>query len=137
LTPDTLEGGCFCGAVRYRVTGDPKWSAHCHCESCRRAAGGPVVTYAGYETGRFAFTAGEPKVYAKVPGTERHFCGTCGSTLTFRSGRWPGEIHILLATLDDPEAVTPECHVHVDEQLGWIHMDDGLPTYTTVGSDSE
>lgn len=102
-----------------------------------RTAGAPVVTYAGYETANFAFTSDDPKVYAKVPGTERHFCETCGSTLTYRSGRWPGEIHILLTTLDDPEAVTPECHVHVDEQLSWIHLDDDLPTYTTVGSDND
>ncbi|RYE54172.1 MAG: GFA family protein, partial [Hyphomicrobiales bacterium] len=30
-----LSGGCFCGAVRYTVTGDVFNSTLCHCIDCR------------------------------------------------------------------------------------------------------
>ena len=40
-----LEGGCLCGAVRYRISGSPLSSVNCHCESCRRASGAPAVAW--------------------------------------------------------------------------------------------
>src|SRR5262249_18704185 len=46
----TMTGGCSCGAVRYSAAGAPKWASHCHCRDCRRAAGAPYVTYAGFAT---------------------------------------------------------------------------------------
>ena len=45
---DTHAGGCMCGAVRYQVSGKPFWVGHCHCKSCRRHSGAPVVTFAGF-----------------------------------------------------------------------------------------
>ena len=45
-----MEGGCGCGAVRYSVTGPPKWASHCHCRDCRRTAGAAYVTYIGLDT---------------------------------------------------------------------------------------
>nr|NIV31130.1 GFA family protein [Anaerolineae bacterium] len=47
--------------------------------------------------------------------------------LTYESERWPGEVHIFVATLDDPEALRPQVHVNVAEKLAWISLDDGLP----------
>jgi len=128
------EGGCLCGSVRYRVDGAPKWAAHCHCTSCRRATGAPFVTYAGFATAAFAFTAGQPAAHASSPGVARRFCPHCGTPLTYESARWPDEVHILVGTLDDPESVTPQGHVYTSEQLAWVHLDDGLPTFgTTAG----
>jgi hypothetical protein len=127
-TPDqvTLSGRCFCGDVRYRVTGAPIWVAHCHCESCRRANSAAFVTYAGFPRDRFQITAGEPGRYSSIPGVERRFCRRCGSQLTYEGARWPTETHIMLCSLDDPGALQPTVHVHTDEQLAWVHLDDGL-----------
>jgi hypothetical protein len=123
----TREGRCLCGAVRYRVTGEPIWTAHCHCQSCRRATSAAFATYAGFSRDRFEILAGEPAVYRSSPGVERRFCRDCGSPLTYEGERWPDQTHILVCSLQDPVGVQPTAHVHTDEQLAWLHLADGLP----------
>lgn len=130
------EGGCLCGAVRYRVRGAPLWVAHCHCRSCRRATASAMATYAGYAEDSFVVETGDPARYSSSPGVTRSFCGRCGSPLTYASERWPGEIHIFVCTLDEPEALTPRAHVHVAERLSWLHTNDGLPEFQTTSGDT-
>lgn len=125
-------GGCLCGAVRYRVRGAPLWVAHCHCQSCRRATASVMATYAGYAGDRFAVERGEPARFSSSLGVTRSFCGQCGSPLTYESERWPGEVHIFLCTLDEPESLAPQAHVHVAERLSWLHTNDGLPEFQTT-----
>ena len=43
-----FQGGCLCGAVRYETRGESFSVAHCHCHSCRKHNGGPLVTLAGF-----------------------------------------------------------------------------------------
>src|SRR6185503_6909117 len=33
------EGGCQCGAIRYRLTGEPVFLTICHCGECKRQSG--------------------------------------------------------------------------------------------------
>ena len=123
------EGGCLCGAVRYKALGTPRWVPHCHCRSCRRATGAALATYAGYERRDFAYTAGAPTVFRSSPGVTRSFCERCGTPLSYESSRWPGEVHVFVCTFDTPEGFTPEAHVFVAEQLPWVHLNDDLPRY--------
>jgi hypothetical protein len=115
-------GRCLCGRVRYRAIGEPLWAAHCHCESCRRATGAPLTTYVGFPAEKFAWTAGEPASFASSPGVLRTFCGRCGTSLTYQGERWPGEMHVLVATLDRPEAITPKREAFAEERLPWLHL---------------
>ena len=117
---------CLCGAVRLRAEGAPKWVAHCHCESCRRQTGAAFATYAGYESGAVTWTRGAPATYASSPGVVRSFCAICGTPLAYVGARWPGEIHLFVATFDDPAGFAPQAHVNTDEQLPWVHLADGL-----------
>ncbi|MEM8536692.1 MAG: GFA family protein, partial [Pseudomonadota bacterium] len=59
----------------------------------------------------------------------RGFCAVCGTPLFYMSTRWPGEVHIYAATLDDPKLYQPTAHVHWAERLGWLHVVDDLPKY--------
>ena len=124
---DTHEGGCLCGAVRYAIQGDFTYSGNCHCRSCQMATGAAFVTYAGFPRQSFGVDRGVVTVTGSSPGVSRCFCPHCGTSLTYESERWPGEVHILLATLDDPGAFRPQMHVNVAEKLPWISLDDGLP----------
>jgi hypothetical protein len=120
---ETLNGGCLCGAVRYRVDGSPLWAAYCHCQSCRRATGAPVTAYAGFRPAQVTFTKGAARHYASSPGVSRGFCGDCGTPLTYEGERWPDELHIHLGTLDTPEAVAPTHQAFARERIAWLKLE--------------
>ncbi len=130
MSDETMhEGGCLCGKLRYRVSGKPRWVAHCHCQSCRRASGGAVVTWAGYTQDTYEVTKGAPLRFDSSPGVRRGFCGDCGSPLTFESQRWAGEVHVTVGTLDEPGDFPPQAHVYAEERLPWLRLDEHLESY--------
>ena len=130
-----FEGGCYCGAVRYRISGLPTWSGHCHCRSCQRALGGAFVTWAKVAASDFAVTQGAIKLCEKVPGIRRGFCGDCGTTLTYAAEMevegqdWSADAWFSAASLDDPAIAEPATHVFVSHQQPWIKLADGLPCF--------
>ena len=132
---DAREGGCLCGAVRYRVRGKPNWVAHCHCRSCRRACGSVVMTWAGYTAETFEVIQGSPKRHDSSHDAWRRFCGDCGTPITYESKRYPGEVHITVGSLDHPEDMPPRGHVFTEEQIPWLHIENGLPRYAKTGGD--
>ena len=69
-----VTGGCLCGDIRFKLSGSPHLAEYCHCDSCRKAAGAPVVAWAGVGLGQFEITVGSPECYASSPGVERTFC---------------------------------------------------------------
>ena len=124
-----LEGGCLCGAVRYRIEGNIPSANLCHCRSCRLATGAPVAGFADLAPGQFAWTRGAPAFYASSPGVRRSFCGTCGTALTYESESLPGEVLVLSATLANPASAPPTAEVFADERIPWLHVH--LPETTT------
>lgn len=100
-----VEGGCYCGGVRYRAEGDPLFKGQCHCRECQYIAGGaPNITMAMPEGG-FTYTAGQPKTFRRSdlqsPVT-REFCAECGTHLASRAPGLPGAVLLKVGTLDDP-----------------------------------
>ena len=125
----STEGGCLCGAVRYRFDGEPLWVAHCHCGSCRRNTGAAFATFVGVRSGEFRYLCGSPQRFESSPGVFRSFCGACGTPLTYEAEKYPGEVHINIGSLDEPGQFRPQAHVFVAEQLGWLELADSLPRY--------
>lgn len=122
------EGGCLCGATRYRVDSDPLSVCHCHCQSCQRASGGAFVPWASFAKRDFHFQATEPIKHNSSEGVIRTFCGRCGTSLTYEQIA-EDSIDITVATLDDPGSLTPTSHIWVSDKLPWITISDGLPQY--------
>ena len=56
-----LEGGCACGAVRYRLTSAPMFVHCCHCLDCQRQTGSAFVLNAMIETDRIELLQGSPE----------------------------------------------------------------------------
>jgi hypothetical protein len=128
-TATTREGGCLCGAVRYRVTGEPQSTTWCHCRMCQRASGAPAVAWGTFPPEAFVFTLGAPAVFRSSPRGERSFCPACGTPLTFRPAAGRRDIDITLASLDDPAALAPDHHIWRMSRIAWFDTADTLPRY--------
>jgi len=123
MTSESIHsGGCMCGAVRFQVRGDPKWTAYCHCHSCRKHTGAPASAYAGFERTRVLFTQGQPSYYESSATVKRGFCAACGSTLTYEGARWPTEIHFHVGAFDLPQDFPPKGQAFVEERIPWLHL---------------
>ncbi|MEO7634852.1 MAG: GFA family protein [Sphingomicrobium sp.] len=118
-------GGCLCGAVRYRVTGDPVAATLCHCSDCRRATGGVSVAWAVFEKTAVALE-GEVREYSSSPGIHWGSCAACGSLITYRRDSRPTHLDITAATLDDPAAVPPTVEIWVGEKCAWEVLNPAL-----------
>lgn len=125
----TLDGGCLCGAVRYRIEGAPHHVAHCHCTMCRRASGAAMVTWATVRADSFKITKGEPRWYKSSDHGRRGFCPNCGGPLLFSSTRYAGWIDVAVGSLDEPEQVQPTNHTYEPSRIPWLAIDDGLPRH--------
>src|SRR5262249_24486706 len=128
----TKRGKCLCGVVSFEFSGAENWRAHCHCESCRRNTSSPFTTWFGVPNEAFSFTRKMPKVYASSPGARRMFCGDCGTPIAFEHDKFPHEIHLYAASLENPKDFQPDFHVYWNERLPWLHWSDGLPKYATT-----
>ncbi len=129
------EGGCLCGAVRYRVDAAPGVVGHCHCTMCRKASGAPVVTWAVFPRTALAFTRGSLSTYRSSARAVRGFCGACGCQITFQYDDRPDRIDVTVGSLDRPDAVTPMRHIWTESQIDWVRMDDGLPRHSGAGEE--
>ncbi len=127
--PETVTGGCLCGAVRYEAS-EPPFDAHyCHCRMCQKASAAPVMAHAFVLKDMFCFTEGEPKYHQSSPIGERGFCAECSTLLLFRPliPEWSGWITIPTVTLDHPENLPPERHHGIESQIAWFNIQDDLP----------
>jgi hypothetical protein len=129
MRADELTGGCLCGAVRYRTALPTSPPTLCHCVSCRRAAGAPVLGLYTVDRDTLAFTQGRPLDYRSSPQVLRGFCAHCGTSLTYWHAGWPAEISLTIASLDHPELAAPADHTWMADALGWDRPADGLPQH--------
>jgi hypothetical protein len=128
MTP-SLDGGCLCGAVRYRITGQPLVGTLCHCRSCRLASGAPSLAWTVVRTGDFRHEGAMPVEFESSPGIFRTFCGSCGTTLTWRSAARPDTIDVTTASLDRPDDIAPAKEIWLEHKLTWEAANPTLPHY--------
>ena len=119
-TAQTKQGRCLCAE---------RWCAHCHCDSCRRNTSSPFTTFFGVPKDAYQFTGKQPSVYRSSPGVRRLFCANCGTPVAYESDRYPREIHFYAASLEQPNDIAPQFHVHCEEKLSWVILGDDLPRY--------
>jgi hypothetical protein len=127
-----LEGGCYCGKVRYVAEGEPMRKGQCHCRECQFITGGAPNMFVVMPSAGFAYTKGAPKQFTRGdlenPVT-REFCPDCGTHLATRP---PGRpvIVVKVGTLDDPKLYGgPQMAIFtIDKQL-FHQIPDGLPAF--------
>ena len=126
----TAEGGCQCGAVRYRIDGEPAHVALCHCADCQASSGAPMVGWLAVTEGQFTQLSGAVSTYVGKTGSERQFCPTCGTGLFFRNAQFlPGIVDIQSVTLDDAADFPPGAQIQCAERLEWMTQLDQMPQF--------
>ena len=122
---DNYTGSCFCGAVRFTVTGSPVAMGYCHCESCRRWSAGPVNAFTLWKPDAVRVTQGAENIgtYHMTGRSHRKWCKTCGGHLFTEHPGW-GVTDVYAAVIP-ALAFRPGVHVNYQETV--LHIKDGLP----------
>ncbi|MGL4962590.1 MAG: GFA family protein [Inquilinus sp.] len=130
---DTLDGGCACGAARYRLLSPPMVVHCCHCCDCQRQTGSAFVLNALIEADRVELLSGEPEPVAVPTDSGKphviHRCPTCRTALwSTYSGRTQIRF-VRVGTLDDPAALPPDVHIFTRSKLPWVVLPEGVPAF--------
>ena len=137
-----LEGGCFCRAIRYRITQPIAQAAACHCRKCQYGSGGGPNYSALAPRDAVEITAGSPALHVSVAdsGGEvvRLFCGACGTPIYSEGANLPWRA-VRVGSLDDPSAMRPALHIWSEAAQPWHHFEAGARVFpqgpnATVGS---
>ncbi|BBC74222.1 aldehyde-activating protein [Altererythrobacter sp. B11] len=128
------EGGCGCGHLRYRVTGEPIMVHNCHCRLCQRQTGSTSVVNAFFEGDRVTVLQGSLSEHEVKTGTGRPHvicrCTACGTAVWSwyaRLGRL--SYGIRAGTLDDPDSVTPDVVIFLESKMPWVAVPAGIPQF--------
>lgn len=129
-----LEGGCACGAVRYRLEAEPYDTGWCHCRICQHVSGSGGMVFTTVPLAAFRIRDGEASIgrFQSTAFGSRTFCVNCGAPLTIHVRHQPGEIDIAVGSLDDPEAVDPGFHLYTSEAPSWAIGRDHLPRHDAL-----
>jgi len=127
-----LEGGCYCGEVRYKAEGEPMMKGQCHCRECQFISGGAPNMFIAMPIAGFSYTKGAPKIFARTDlerPVAREFCGTCGTPLTSRPPGFPAVI-VKVGTLDNPKLFDgPKMAIYTIDKQSFHHIPSGIPTF--------
>ena len=127
----SLEGGCSCGAVRYRLTSAPMIVHCCHCLDCQRQTGSGFVINALIETDRIERLSGEPEPVSMPTDSGRphhiYRCPKCQTAVWSDYGGRPALRFVRVGTLDEPSALSPDVHIFTRSKLPWLRLPDDVP----------
>ena len=128
----TLEGGCSCGAVRYRMTSQPLFVHCCHCRWCQRESGAAFALNALIEADRVVLLQGEPEIVntptASGKGQKIARCPHCRIALWSNyAGAGDTVRFVRVGTLDQPDLLPPDIHIYTASKLPWVTLPPGVP----------
>jgi hypothetical protein len=114
------EGGCLCGAIRYRASGAPLRTSICHCSQCRRETGSALPAFVTWPRDRLEILKGKPAGIRLSTIATREFCRDCGSPLFWRGDTGPN-ITVYLGSLDDAETMPkPSYQLWTERRVHWV-----------------
>jgi hypothetical protein len=126
------EGGCPCGAVRYRLASDPLFVHCCHCLNCQRQTGSAFVINLLIEADRVELlgTAPQPVEVPRDDGSKQRIfrCPSCQVAVFSEYGR-PEVRFVRGGTLDEPRGVQPDVHIFTKSKVGWVTLPDSMPAF--------
>jgi len=131
-----IEGGCYCGALRYEANGEPLFQAQCHCRECQYISGGHPNVGIGMAADGFKYTKGAPKQFTRkdleTPAT-REFCAECGTHILAKGSHTPGMLIIKVGTFDNPALFTgAQMAIFLKDKQGFHHVPEGAAPFQSA-----
>ena len=129
---DRTTGGCLCGAVRYKISGELRGIVNCHCSKCRRFHGS-IGAYTSIKFENLSLTEQRGLKWFKsemdeTPNVHRGFCSECGSSL-FWHPRDQKHIAVAAGSLDDTGDLEVIGHVWTSQISNYFKILDNLPQF--------
>jgi hypothetical protein len=130
----TREARCACGACAIQVKGEPAINGVCHCADCKRRTGSAFGWSAYFPNGNIIATLGAFRTYSVRGGAgaentqERVFCGTCGTTLFWRSHDFEGLTGIAGGCFTEPALPEPAMTIENETRCAWVTLPEGWKT---------
>ena len=128
-----LEGGCYCGALRYQAQGPAVFKGQCHCRECQYISGGHPNAFMGVAEPGFRYIKGSPKKFRRsdlADPVTREFCADCGTHILTKTPRTPGVLILKVGTLDDPDVYGgPQMAIFTADKQAFHHIPEGVPAF--------
>ncbi len=130
----STEGGCTCGALRYRMTSKPMFIHCCHCRWCQRETGASFALNAMIEADRVVLLRGFPEAVdtpsESGKGQKIVRCPDCHIALWSNyAGAGDALRFIRVGTLDEPDRLTPDVHIYTASKQPWVVLPPGTPAF--------
>lgn len=131
---DPLEGGCACGAVRYRLTGAPIVTHACHCRKCQRRSGSAFAVNAMIEADCISLLGQTPEIVptpSSLPeGQKAHRCPVCRVEVWSNHAAFgDGIVMLHVGTLDRGEAIAPDIHCYTASRHPWVIVPEDVRAF--------
>jgi hypothetical protein len=131
----SLDGGCTCGTVRYRLTRKPMYVHCCHCRWCQRETGTAFALNAMIEAGRVVLLSGVPEAVDTPSnsgkGQKISRCPSCRIALWSNYAGAGDAIHFVrVGTLDEPDRLPPDIHIFTESKQPWVTLSPDIPAVT-------
>ena len=131
---DIHTGSCACGAVRYRVRGNPAFGLVCHCRFCQKRLASAFAVIAYFDEQAVEFVQGklaecEHRSDESGRWLRMNFCPKCGTTVSHTAEVRPGMRAIAGGTFDDPDWFAIERHIWTKSKRPWVAIPEGVATY--------
>ena len=131
---DSIEGGCRCGRVRYRIALPQLPNVYaCHCRDCQTWSGSAFSMQLITREDRFAVT-GDPALF-EFPSADRErisrqrACPVCFTRVLNTNSARPGYVVVRAGTLDRSDELNVVAHIWAKRKVGGLEIPEGVPTW--------
>jgi hypothetical protein len=132
------DGGCQCGAIRYRVNREPAVVGICHCGECQAATGSAFSMSMIVQVEGFSLLQGQLKTWTRSSDSGRpvicSFCPDCGTRIHHQAELYRGFINVRPGTLDDRSWLRPTMSFWTREKQPWVRVPEDLVQHETQPS---
>lgn len=126
MTSLPLTGGCQCGSVRYRITGEPVFLSACGCRACQMQSGSAFGMSLRVARSDFEVLTGDLKTFSREGDSgamvDCVFCPECGVRVWHAPHSAPDHVHFKPGTLDEPFGEGPRYAGYTANIPDWVQV---------------